>query len=200
MDQQIIEEIPEEKILSEYKTDYSFSYTESNTFSVLLFIFSFVIFIGLFGFIWGFSHTWTVAEEFIFNVYITIPVLIIGIFLHEFLHAITLLIFADVKISNLKAGINWISFTPYIHCKHPIKVSSYKISTFAPALLMGIIPTLLAFIINSVPLLFFGILFIVTAGSDLFSLWKLRKVKGNYFASDHPEKAGCVIFENPFDI
>lgn len=200
MEEQLIEEIPEEKILSEYKTDYSFSYTESNTFSVLLFIFSFIFFIGLFGLIWGYSHTWTIAEKFIFNVYITIPVLIVGIFIHELIHAITLLLFADIKISNLKAGVNWINFTPYVHCKHPVKLSAYKLSTFAPALLMGIIPTFTSLVIDSVPLLLFGIIFIVTAGSDLYSLWKLRKVKGNYFASDHPEKAGCVIFENPFSL
>ena len=200
MDQEIIEETSNDKILSDYKTDYSFSYKESNIFSFLLFVFSFVLFIGLFGLIWGFTHTWTIAEKFIFNVYITVPVLIIGMFLHELLHAITLLIFADIKISNLKAGINLINFTPYIHCKHPVKVSIYRISTIAPALLMGIIPTIIAISIDYVPMLFFGIIFIVTAGSDLFSLWKLRKVNGNYLASDHAERAGCIVIEDPFSL
>jgi hypothetical protein len=198
MDKQINDEIPEDKILSEYKTDYSFSYKESNTFSIILFIFSFVFFIGIFGLIWGFKYTWIISEKFIFNAYITIPVIICGIFIHELLHALTLLIFGNIKISNLKAGINWINFTPYVHCKHPISVSIYRKSTFAPALLIGIIPTLIAVFLGNVQLLFFGILFIVTAGSDLFSLWKLRKVKGNFLASDHPDKAGCFVFENPF--
>lgn len=200
MDEKLIDEIPEDKILQDYKTDYSFSYTESNTFSLILFGFSVVFFVGIFGMIWGFGHTWTITERIIFDVYITVPVLIAGIFVHELLHAITLLIFADIKISDLKAGINWINFTPYVHCKHPISVKTYRISTATPAILMGFIPTFTSIIIDSVPLLLSGILFIVTAGSDLYSIWKLRKVKGNYLASDHPDRAGCVVYENPFGL
>lgn len=198
MPEEIITEITEEKILSEYKIDYSFSYKESNIFSILLFISCFLFFVGLFGIIWGFEHTWIIAEKFVFNVYITIPVLITGIFLHEFLHAVTLLVFSETKIKHLKAGINWINFTPYIHCKHAVSVKVYRISTIAPALLMGIIPVTISIIVNNVIFLFFGILFIVTSGSDILSLWKIRKIKNDYLASDHAERAGCEVFENPF--
>ena len=198
MAEETFNEITEENILLEYKTDYSFSYKESNTFSILLFVSCSLFFVGLFGIIWGFEHTWVLAEKFIFNVYITIPVLVIGIFLHEILHAITLIIFAGIKIKHLKAGINWLNFTPYIHCKHPVSVTNYRISTIAPALLMGIIPAILSIFLNSVYFLFFGIIFIVTSGSDLLSLWKIRKTKGDYLTSDHSERAGCQVFENPF--
>lgn len=193
-----INEVDSENILSEYKTDYSFSYKEANTFSILLFLFCVVFFAGIFGFIWGFEHIWIVAEKFIFNIYITIPILASGIFFHEFLHAITLLIFSETKIKHLKAGINWINFTPYIHCKHAVSVKAYRLSTIAPALIMGLIPTVLSIILNNVMILFFGIIFIVISGSDIFSIWKIRKIKNSYLASDHPEKAGCYIFENPF--
>lgn len=192
------EEITEDKILSEYQTDYSFSYKESNTFSVLLFVFCSLFFVVLFGIIWGFEHTWLVAEKFIFNVYITIPVLVAGIFFHEFLHAITLLIFSEIKLTHLKAGINWINLTPYIHCKHAVSVSVYRISSITPALLMGIIPITISLLINFVPLLFFGIIFLVASGSDLLSLWKIRKIKNNFLVADHSERAGCKVFENPF--
>ena len=102
MNEETLNEVSEENILFEYKTDYSFSYKESNIFSMLLFVSCFLFFVGLFGIIWGFEHTWVLAEKFIFNVYITIPVLVIGIFLHEILHAITLIIFAGIKIKHLK--------------------------------------------------------------------------------------------------
>lgn len=195
---EIIDEIPEAKILSEYKTDFSFSFKESNIFSLLLFFCCFILFINLFGLIWGYHHTWIVAEKFIFNVYITLPVIIAGLFLHEIIYGFTLIIFANIKITNLKAGICWVNFTPYIHCKHPVLVTNYRISTFAPVLLTGIIPVIISIFFNSVYLLFFGIIFIVVSGTDLLSLWKIRKINGNYFASDHPERAGCQVFENPF--
>ncbi|PIP55093.1 MAG: hypothetical protein COX07_01770 [Bacteroidetes bacterium CG23_combo_of_CG06-09_8_20_14_all_32_9] len=200
MEEEIINKLQEDDFSPEYKTDYSFSYTKSNMFSLAIFVFSFVIFTGFFGLFWGFLYIWNEAENFVFNAFITVPVLIGGIFLHELLHAVTLLIFTDIKISNLKAGVSWINFTPYIHCKHPVSVSVYRRSTAAPALIMGIIPAIISLFTGYVPLLFFGILFIVTAGSDLFSLWKLRKVKSNYLASDHSERAGCVVYENPFMI
>jgi len=186
-------------VFDEYAIDYSFSYKESNIFSFILFIFSFVFFVGIFGFIWGFEHTWIIANKFIFNVYITIPVIIIGIFVHELLHIIPLLIISKVEIKQLKAGINWYNFTPYIHCKHPVLLKEYRISTLTPALIMGIFPILISIAINNVYLLFFGLIFLVTSGSDIFSIWKTRKIKGSYFAADHHELAGCKIFENPFD-
>lgn len=184
---------------SEYKKDYSFNYSEMNVFNIGLFLVTFLVFGGLFILIWGAQHTWDDAKEYIFNALITIPVIIVGIFLHEGLHAITLLLFSNTKTKDLKAGINWINFTPYIHCKHAVSVSTYRISSAAPAILMGFLPVLISIVIGFFPLLFFGIIFIVTAGADLLSIWKLRKVKGNYLASDHPDRAGCTVFENPFE-
>lgn len=188
-----------EDSLPEYKKDYSFNYSEMNYFNIVLFISSFMIFGGIFILAWGPEHTWHEANEYIFDVFITIPVIVGGIFLHEGLHALTLLLFSNTKRCDLKAGINWINFTPYIHCKHAVLVSTYRISTATPALILGILPVFIGIIIGFFPFLFFGIIFIITAGADILSIWRLRKVKGNYFASDHPDRAGCVVYENPFE-
>lgn len=188
-----------EETLPEYKKDYSFNYSEMNYFIIILFISSFLVFGGIFILVWGTRHTWYEADKYIFNVFITIPVIIAGIFLHEGLHALFLLLFSNSKLKDLKAGINWINFTPYIHCKHAVPVSTYRISSAAPAVILGLIPVIIGIINGFFPLLFFGIIFIVTAGADILSIWKLRKAKGNYLASDHPDRAGCVVFENPFE-
>jgi hypothetical protein len=188
-----------ENTLPEYKKDYSFNYSEMNYFNIVLFIISFLFFGGIFILIWGLNHTWHEANEYIFNAFITIPVIIGGIFLHEGLHALTLLLFSNTKIKDLKAGINWINFTPYIHCKHAVSVSKYRISSASPAIILGIVPVILGISIGFFPFLFFGIIFIITAGADILSILKIRKVKGNYLASDHPDKAGCTVFENPFE-
>lgn len=188
-----------EDSIPEYKKDYSFNYSEMNYFNIALFVISFLLFTGIFILLWGPKHTWNDANEYIFDAFITIPVLVVGIFLHEGIHAITLLIFSDTKLKDLKAGVNWINFTPFIHCRHAIPVFLYRISTAAPALILGFMPIFAGVITGFFPLLFFGIIFIVTAGADILSIWKLRKVNGKYLASDHPDRAGCVVFENPFE-
>lgn len=182
----------------DYKKDYSFNYKQTNIFSLGIFIFTFLFFGLIYISIWGVHETWKEAEEYLFNVFITIPVIVVGIFLHESFHALPLLFISKIPWKDIKAGINWINFTPYIHCKHPVSVRDYRISTSFPAIIMGILPTLLGIVIGFFPMVFFGIIFIVTAGSDILSIWKLRKVRGDYLASDHPEKAGCVVYENPF--
>ena len=183
----------------DYKIDYSFNYSQTNIFSLGLLVFSLIFFGGLYILIWGMDQTWAEAKEYIFDAVITIPVIVIGIFVHESLHALPLLLLSGIPLKDLKAGINWINFTPYIHCKHPVSVKDYRISSIFPALLMGFIPVITGVIIGFFPVVFFGIIFIVTAGSDLLSIWKLRKVSGDFLASDHPEKAGCVVYENPFN-
>lgn len=189
-----------EDSLLEYKKDYSFKYSEMNYFNIVLFLLSFLVFGSIFILIWGPKHTWYEANEYIFDASITIPVIIAGIFLHEGLHALTLILFSNTKLNDLKVGVNWINFTPYIHCKHAVNVYTYRISSATPALILGIIPVIIGIIIGFFPLLFFGIIFIITAGADILSIWKLRKVKGNYLASDHPDLAGCVVYENPFEV
>jgi len=182
----------------DYKKDYSFDYSQTNIFSLGLFFSSFLLFGGIYILFWGAYETWMEAKEYIFNAFITIPVIIGGIFMHEGLHALPLLIISKIPMKDLKAGINWINFTPYIHCKHPVSVRDYRISTLFPFILLGLIPTITGIAIGFFPFVFFGVIFIITAGSDILSIWKLRKVPGNFLASDHPEKAGCVVYENPF--
>lgn len=184
---------------SEYKKDYSFNYSEINIFNLLLFFSASLFFGGIYILLWGFNQTWNEVKDIVFDALITIPVIISGIFLHEGLHALPLLIFTGIKMQDLKAGINWINFTPYIHCKHPVTVNEYRISSATPVIFMGFIPVLTGIAIGYFTPVFFGIIFIITAGSDILSLWKLRKVRGNFLASDHPEKAGCVVYENPFE-
>ena len=47
MNEETLNEVSEENILFEYKTDYSFSYKESNIFSMLLFVSCFFVFLGI---------------------------------------------------------------------------------------------------------------------------------------------------------
>ena len=73
-----------------------------------------------------------------------------------------LLMFAIVIASvglNMKFGVIWKMLTPYCHCKEPLKVGQYILGGVMPAVILGIIPCIIAIIIGHFGLLLFGIFF-----------------------------------------
>ncbi len=59
------------------------------------------------------------------------------------------------------------------------------------AILLGIIPALVALITGKGWLLIYGTLFTVLAGGDLLVFWLIRKVRSSELVKDHPERCGC---------
>jgi hypothetical protein len=91
--------------------------------------------------------------------------------------------------------MKWKILTPYAHCKIPLKASVYRIALLLPAILLGIIPAIIAIIFGISWLLLYGILFTVLAGGDLLIFWIIRKVKSDELVEDHPERCGCFIVD-----
>jgi len=65
-----------------------------------------------------------------------------------------------------------------------------------PALILGILPSLISWFTGNLALLLFGMVFTIGAGSDLLICWKLRKVNMNSLVQDSPDKTGCYLIEN----
>jgi len=93
----------------------------------------------------------------------------LGSFLHEVLHATGFLIFGKLTFSQVQIGIKWKYLTPFAHCRLPLKASIYRIALLLPALLLGIVPSIIALIFGKSWLLIYGTLFTILAGGDLFS-------------------------------
>jgi hypothetical protein len=182
----------------EFKTDLSFSINEANRIGVFIFIISIILFSPPYIFIWGFNEFYEGLKNFLFNIKITIPVIIAGIFIHEFIHGIFIVVVGKQSFKQVRFGFNPDYYAPYAHSKTPLKAIIYKISTLAPLVILGFIPVLTAYFIKSPFLLFFGIVFIFAASGDILIYWKIRKVPKNHLVADHPERAGCYVYENPF--
>jgi hypothetical protein len=121
--------------------------------------------------------------------------LLAGIFLHELIHMFTWAVFARKPLSAFKLGFLWAAFTPYAHCKEPMTIRPYRVGSFAPGLLLGIIPWLASLFNGDVLLFFFGLAYTSAAGGDFLILWLLRNVKPNTLVEDHPSNAGCYVYE-----
>jgi hypothetical protein len=122
-----------------------------------------------------------------------LPVLILGIPLHELLHAIGWSVFGQIPFRDVKFGVLWKALTPYAHLKNPIMASAYRAGTVSPFLLMGFFPYLLGVVAGNSWVGNFGLLFILAAGGDLLVIWTLRGVRRDVLVLDHPSRVGCIV-------
>jgi hypothetical protein len=121
--------------------------------------------------------------------------LLFGILAHELIHMFAWALFAKKPLNVFKLGFQWKSLTPYAHCKEPMDIRPYRIGSFAPGLLLGILPWIISLFTGNILLFFFGILYTTAASGDILILWIIRNVKRNTLVEDHPTNAGCYIFE-----
>lgn len=121
-------------------------------------------------------------------------VMIGGIILHELIHGLTFAYYAQKGLRSIQFGIIWKSLTPYCHCSEPLKVSAYRVGTLMPAIILGVIPSVISMITGSPGWLLFGIFFTIAAGGDFIVVHLLKDEPRDNFVQDHPEKIGCYVF------
>ncbi|MFC1898261.1 DUF3267 domain-containing protein [Candidatus Cloacimonadota bacterium] len=127
---------------------------------------------------------------------IFLPAFIVLAFLHEAIHWLSFRIFGKVKPKYCRLGFQWKTITPYAHCSVPMKANVYRISLILPALLVGIIPSIIAIIFGFPWLLIYGIIFTITGGGDFIILWLIRNVKKDQLLQDHPSRCGCEVISS----
>lgn len=118
--------------------------------------------------------------------------LLVGIVVHELVHGITWLLLTHRGFGHLSFG-----FLPggvYCHIDVPMPKRQYVIGALMPLLLVGIVPTLVAFCVGSFLWLLLGIIFIVSAAGDMMIVWAIRKEPADVLVYDHPSEAGCYVY------
>lgn len=124
------------------------------------------------------------------------PVFIVSIIVHELLHGVGWSVFAEGHFKSIAFGVIWQMLTPYCTCKVPLRKGHYITGLLLPAVILGIVPCVLACIFCSIELLFFGGLMLICAGGDLliFVLILRTKLKGDVLFLDHPTDIGLAAF------
>ena len=125
-----------------------------------------------------------------------LPFLIGGIILHELIHGIFFAMFAKEGFKSIKFGIMPASklFTPYCHCKEPLKLNHYRLAAIMPLIILGIIPTIISICIGSLFLFALGIIFITAAGGDILLFQKTLKESKDSLIFDHPSEIGYYLY------
>ena len=145
--------------------------------------------------IWGWEAVANGCNSF-FELISFIPILILGAIAHEGLHGVGWKYAARLRWSDMSYGIQWNLLTPYAHSNQPMPKSAYLIGSLLPAIILGVIPYLIALIVGHDWLLMFGFVFTFSAGGDLWVVYKLRRVSSDAWVQDHAENAGCMVFDS----
>jgi hypothetical protein len=130
-----------------------------------------------------------------FDLRIAIPILIVGVFLHEAIHAVAWSLASGRPLKAIAMGFQLRSLSPYASPRDPIGIRDYRLGAAMPGLVLGILPAALAIVFGWPWLLVFGVLFTIAAGGDALVLWLIRDVPGDKSVADHPTRAGCVVLD-----
>ena len=133
--------------------------------------------------------------ELTFNPALLMIAIILGIATHEIIHGLSWMVFGHKPLSVIKFGFQWKTLTPYAHLKEPVEVNVYRIGTFMPGFILGILPYVLSLLFNDGNLFWLGLVHTAGAGGDWLVLWLIRNVKSGTLVEDHPTNAGCYVLE-----
>ncbi|MDR1184392.1 MAG: DUF3267 domain-containing protein [Coriobacteriales bacterium] len=166
--------------------------TRANVIGVLALLFAALLFGLPYYLLWGAQ---TQSFDLSLRVaLIAIPILLVGVIIHELIHGVTWALFAKDGFKSISFGVIWKMLTPYCHCKEPLLLRHYKIGAITPTILLGVIPAILAILMGNLPLLIFGIFFTSAGSGDLLIIYALRNEKGDTWVKDHPSEAGCYVY------
>jgi len=175
------------------KEDLSISVPKANLYAILTSLPFILLFSINYIYLWGLE---SFSKGFIiFNFRYFLLIILISIPFHEIIHWIILVI-GKKSVKNVKFGFRIKALCPYVHCKVPVAVQLYRIAIIMPGIILGILPSVYGIITGDSLILFWGLVFIITAGGDLLVLWLIRKVSIDEYVLDHPKKAGCYIIKS----
>ena len=143
-------------------------------------------------------HGWSAmvaGARIFFHPAVVIPVFLAGVVLHELIHGIAWAYFGNMPRTAIRFGFKLSALTPYAHCREPLPASVYRIGAAAPAVLLGLLPVFAATVTGAGVILLPGLLFLAASAGDFLILWILRGVRPQQRVQDHPDRAGCLVFD-----
>ncbi|MGQ1890424.1 DUF3267 domain-containing protein [Thermophagus sp. OGC60D27] len=133
---------------------------------------------------------WSLYDVFLFMI-----LLIVGVPMHELLHALIFGVFARGGFKSVKIGWDRSTYTPYCHCSAPIRVLYYRLGALLPLIILGVVPFVGSLFLGSFGWWLFGYIYIIAAGGDLVALKMLKSIPAHTKVLDHPHKMGFFVLD-----
>lgn len=191
-----------EKELSSENKEITFTAMEANMYALVFLLPVILILVAPYYFIWTEQFTKDQITKYVLfkegwdlvDWTVIISIVLAGIVIHELLHGLGWSFYAKNGWKSIKFGFMWSFLTPYCHCSEPLLMRPYRIGSMLPAIVLGIVPAIIAMATGNLGLMVFGFFFTFAAGGDFLILWLLRKEKPNTLVKDHPDRIGCIIY------
>lgn len=171
--------------------------SHANIASFVLFGIAFLIFGLPFIYLWSLKELIQAFISFLSQYLLLGITVVTGVVLHEMLHAITFAFYCKHGWGSVSWGIKWKQLSPYVHCSEALSLFQYRLGTFMPGLVLGILPCLIGIVTGYGWALIFGLFFTAGSAGDLLSLIKLLDIDNNVTVKDHPDEVGFIIKELP---
>jgi len=125
-----------------------------------------------------------------------IAAVVLGVILHEGIHALGWKFFGNLRWRDLSFGVDRSTLSPYCHARVPMSARAYRIGALLPGILTGLLPTLAGIAVGHAFLTAMGAVLLSAAIGDLIVLWVLRTIPPAARVLDHPSNAGCYVMES----
>jgi hypothetical protein len=119
----------------------------------------------------------------------------LGIVLHEAIHALFFSFYLSSKYQGVKFGFDEQHGIPFVHLKEPISVLGFRVGAIMPMILLGVIPAALGVYYGSISLTAYGIIFIISASGDLLLIARTAGIPHEYMLKDMPDAIGFEIIK-----
>ena len=118
--------------------------------------------------------------------------------IHELIHGLVWGRFSGKNFKDIEFGFIKEYFTPYCFCSSELKRYQYAIGALMPGIVLGLLPTIIAILLDVRVLFALTCVMVGAAGGDILIVIKILLYKTRakeVFCCDHPTEAGFVVFE-----
>jgi len=176
--------------------EYTLSFAAANGYALAIVFPIVALLVVPYGWLYGFKTLGYDLAGFLVSPLLFLISVIVGTVVHEFIHAICWSWLDDIPWAKIHFGFKWKMLTPYVHCPEPVEVNNYRWGVIMPGIVLGIVPYLVALVLQNGWLLGFGLFFTLAAGGDILILWLLRGVTAGNKVQDHPDLVGCRVVDS----
>lgn len=169
----------------EYKKQlHRFDTTKINNLALYIFLISFLISM-LLNFLVA-KRPLLLTSKVYFDIILIIAIFIVGLAMHEGLHALAALVFGKCQAKDIKFGVNFMQGMLYCHVEKPINASAYKIMLLLPAILTGLIPLIIVTFLGNIFLIIVFCMLLCGGAGDIIMFVNLNKLDNDTLILDHP--------------
>lgn len=145
---------------------------------------------------WGFFAPRLPAGGELLVLFSLLLFLAAGLIVHEVAHLFGYRLFGGLPRGVARLCLGRFPLSPQVCCDSAIRAGAYRRILLFPALILGLLPGVIAVAAGWWVLLVWSVWMLVAAGGDFAALWAMRGLSDFTAVRAHPSRAGCLIYDD----